>query len=248
MKTALITGGSTGIGAKIAEILARNGIFVYLNYLNSNAEAQKVLSKIKKKGGKAYLIPADITNEQEVKEMFQIIQNKSGHLDYLINNAGIALPDSIENYQMTNWKKELEVNLVAKMQTIKYALFLLKKSKSPKIINIASRRGEKATKNRSGYSSAAAGIIMLTRVAAMELSKYKITVNTVSPGVIKTPMTEQVYKDSPKFWTTIAKEIPIGRIGSTEDIAEVVAFLISDKAGYINGANIIVDGGASLVL
>lgn len=245
MKIALVTGGSSGIGEEISKQLANKGIFVIINYSKSEKNANRVKAEIEKSGGKVLLIKTDVSNEKEVKEMFNIISNKFGKLDYLINNAGIDNPQLIEEYKIDDWNKIMDINLIGKFLCLKYAIPLLKKSSEPKVVNIASRLGQKPMQKESAYCCAEAGIIMLTKVAALELAKYKIKVNTVSPGFTKTPLTEKLFPEK-NPWEILARDNPCGRVGTPEDIANAVLFLLSDKADYINGENLNVNGGSIL--
>ena len=245
-KTALVTGANSGIGAEIAKKLAKKGVFVFLNYSRSDKKAQKVISEIKKTGGSAKLIKADISNEDDVKKMFSTIAEFVDKLDYLVNNAGIDIPQPLESYELSDWNKIIDVNLTGKFLCIKYALPLMKKSNAPRVVNIASRMAEKPYVPEIGaYACAEAGVVMLTKVAAKEFAKYKVRVNTVSPGLTRTPLTEGIITDENE-WEEIANTNPSKRIGKPEDIANAVLFLLSDKAAYINGVNLEVTGGSVL--
>ena len=182
-------------------------------------------------------IKADISKEDEVVEMFKKIEK----LDYLVNNAGTNIDGYIESFNMEDFRKVLDVNLIGKVMCTKYAIPLLKNSKEPSIVNIASRLGTRPCIEASAYCAAEAGIINFTETSSLELSEYNIRVNTVSPGLTITPL-------ALKGWTT--EEIkrqkesnPLKRLGETIDIANAVLFLLSDKASYINGQNINVNGG-----
>ncbi len=243
-KTALVTGASSGIGKEIALRLAKQDIKVCINYLNSEKEAKKVEQLIKKNGGKAITCKADITKEKDVREMFNFLLSEFNALDILVNNAGIYMPDFIESHKYNNWKKVIDVNLNGKFLCTKYAIPLLRKSPNPRIINIASRSGIRPDEESSAYCCAASAIIIFTQVSALELSKYNIKVNTISPGLTKTPLTKKTC--AKKEFDVYAKKNPSRRIGTTADIAKVVSFLISNDAEFINGENINVSGGILL--
>lgn len=187
-------------------------------------------------------IKADISNEEDVYNMMNIIKNKFGKLDYLINNAGTNTDGLIEDINMTDFKNVINVNLIGKVICTKYAIPLLRKSDNSSIVNIASKLGTKPCEEASAYCVAEAGIINFTVVSALELSKYNIRVNAVSPGLTNTPLamagwTEEEIEQQ-------KKNNHLKRIGETIDIANTVLYLLSDKASYINGENINVNGGA----
>ncbi|MBT7706686.1 SDR family oxidoreductase [archaeon] len=243
-RTALVTGASSGIGREIAIQLAKNGIDVCINYSNSKEKAEAVVEEIKKSGGNAVSFPADVSREDDVQALFEFIRVEFKGLDILINNAGIGNLKLMEDQDYNEWKQVVEINLGGKFLCAKYATPLLKKSKSPQIINIASRLATKPMERASAYGPSASGIVMLTRVLALELSKYNIQVNSISPGLIRTPLTEKEW--SVKDFSEYAKNNPSGRIGETIDVANAILFLISDKASYINGENININGGSLL--
>lgn len=240
-RVALVTGASSGIGKAIAIELAKDGIEVIINFSKSKEKADLVRSEIVSAGGRAFVFQADITKNEDLEKMFNFIEEKYGILDILVNNAGIYLPDFIENHDLGNWDRTLKVNLMAKVVCTKYAIPLLKKSKMPRIVNISSRAAVKPFEESVAYCCSAAGIVMLTQVSAVELSKYSIKVNAVSPGLTRTPLTE-VADDEEEF-RVYAEKNPSKRLGMPKDVAEVVSFLVSKKADFINGENINVSGG-----
>lgn len=244
-KVALITGGSSGIGREVAVLLAKQGITVVINYSKSTKNAEDVKQEIESFHGKAIIYKADIRYEAEIQSMFNFILKEFGKLDILINNAGIYLPDYIETHNTENWDKVMEINLKAKFLCTKYATSLLSKSAYPRIVNIATRAANKAMEESAAYCCAAAGIVMLTQVSALELAKYNIRVNAISPGLTRTPMTEAV--DTDEEFETYAKKNPSGRVGTSKDIADTVKFLVSEDAEFINGENINVSGGITLL-
>lgn len=243
-RTALITGASSGIGKAIALQLAKENFEVSINFSRSEKQAKEVKEMIEKEGGKAILYKADISSEEQVKEMFNALASEYGTLDILVNNAGIYIPEYIETHSTESWKQVIEVNLYGKFFCTKYALPLLKKSASPRIINIASRAAVRPFEESSAYCCAAAAITMLSKVSALELAQYNIRVNTVSPGLTMTRMTE-TYDPDEEFGAYIKKN-PSKRLGEPADIANMVSFLISEKADFVNGENINVSGGILL--
>jgi len=245
-KIALVTGGNSGIGAEIAKKLAKKGVYVFINYSKKDEKAKKVLNEIKNNNGLAELIKADITIEEDVKKMFDIIKKKTKHLDFLVNNAGIDIPHPFESYVVDDWNKIIQTNLTGKFICTKEAVPLMKKADNPRIINIGSRMAEKPySVGYSAYCCSEAGVIMLTKASAKELAKYNIKVNTVSPGLTRTSMSEGFIKDE-NTWEEIAKNNPSKRVGKPEDIANAVLFLLSEEADYINGTNLEVNGGSVL--
>ena len=176
--------------------------------------------------------------------MFNIVEQRFGRIDYLVNNAGINIDGWIENFDLVDWKKVLDVNLVGKFVCTKNAIPLLKKSTTPRIVNIASRLGTKGMEESSSYCCAEAAIIMLTKVSALELSQYGIRVNTVSPGMTLTPMARKSFSD--EEMKIFEEKNPCKKMGKTTDIANTIMFLLSDDAEYINGENINVNGGTLL--
>jgi NAD(P)-dependent dehydrogenase (short-subunit alcohol dehydrogenase family) len=243
-KIALVTGGTSGIGKKIVEELLKQSAIVIINYGHNDDQAKGLINDFDNYKNNICLIKADISKSEEVKLMFEKVKNRYGKLDYLINNAGTNVDGFIENFDIEDWNKVLNVNLTGKFLCTKYSISLLKKSKNAAIVNIASRLGTMPCKEASAYCVAESGIISFTKCSALELSDYGIRVNAVSPGLTITPL-------SLNGWTE--KEIeetknnnPLKRLGETIDIANAVLFLLSDDASYINGQNINVNGGSLL--
>ena len=243
-KTALITGSSSGIGKEIAIQLARQNIVVCINYSKSADDAKRVKKTIEKEGGKAVLFKADVSKEKNVERLFIFLKEEFGTLDYLINNAGINVAKKFEKYSTADWSRIININLTGKYLCTKYAAPLLKKSVRPRIINIASRFGTKPDNEIPAYCCAEAGVIMLTKVSALGLAKYGIKVNTISPSLTRTPLTEKMC--SQEEFNSYAENNPSKRVGLPKDIANAVLFLISDKGDFINGENINVSGGILL--
>ena len=239
-KTALVTGGTSGIGKEIAKQLLLNGAKVIINYGHNEENHQKTKKKFEKYKDKVMFIKADISNEDEVIKMF----NKVEKLDYLINNAGTNIDSYIETFDIQDFRKVLDVNLIGKVICTRYAIPLLKNSENASIVNIASRLGTKSCAEASAYCSAEAGVINFTQASALELSKYKIRVNTVSPSLTITLLA--LYGWTDKEIEEQKESNPLKRLGETIDIANAVLFLLSDKASYINGENLNVNGGSLL--
>lgn len=254
-KIAFVTGASRGIGRAIATTLAKDGYDICINYRSNSSKAEEVKKEIESLGQKAYLFQGDVSKEDDVKKMFEEFSLISDKLDVLVNNAGVYPASMIEDYTIDQMREIVEVVLIGKMIITKYALPYLKKSNSPKIINIASRMGrEKTTETIGAYGPAEAGVIKFTQCCALEFSKYNIKVNCVAPGLTRTDLTNDNFvrqegsqEKADKLWQISADENPSHRVGLPQDIANVVSFLASEKADYINGEYIGVNGGSNLV-
>lgn len=240
-KIALVTGGTSGIGKEIAKQLLLKGCFVFINFGHNDSQMLNAKNELSQISNNFQFIKADISNEEDVYNMMNIIKDKFGKLDYLINNAGTNTDGLIEDINITDFKNVINVNLIGKVICTKYAIPLLRKSDNSSIVNIASKLGTKPCEEASAYCVAEAGIINFTVVSALELSRYNIRVNAVSPGLTNTPL-------AMAGWTEEEIELqkknnPLKRIGETIDVANTVLYLLSDKASYINGENINVNGG-----
>lgn len=243
-KIALVTGGTSGIGKEIVKELLKEGCFVFVNFGHNEELMQKAKEEFKEISNQFKVLKADISNEEEVYNMFLKIKEKFGRLDYLVNNAGTNIDCFIEELDIEGFRKVVNVNLVGKVIVTKFAIPLLKKSEQASIVNIASRLGTKPCMEASAYCASEAGVINFTKVSALELSKYKIRVNTISPGLTNTPL-------AMAGWTKEEIEEqknnnPLYRLGEPQDIANAVLFLLSNKSSYINGENINVNGGSLL--
>lgn len=241
-KIALVTGGTSGIGKKIAESLIKEGAFVFINFHKDESHMYEVKKEFKQFSSNLEFIKADISNEEEVLKMMNKINEKKGHLNYLVNNAGMNIDAFIEEADMCLFKKVVDTNFIGKVITTKYALPLLKKGEHSAIVNIASRLGTMPCEEASAYCGAASAIINFTKLASLEFAKYKIWVNCVSPSLTTTPLALSGWTDEEIQEQT--QNNPLGRLATTEDIANAVIFLLSDKASYINGQNINVNGGS----
>lgn len=236
----VITGGTSGIGKYLAEKFSEND-FVYV--LSRNIEKIEIAKK-ELDNENINFIKCDITKEEEIIHAFKIIENNHNHIDILINNAAYDHMDRIENYDFTEFESIVKTNLIGKAFCIKNAISLLKKSEYPSIINIASRLANKPMDKSSAYCSAAAGIVMLTKCSALELEKYSIRVNCISPSVVVTPLSLKSYSSSE--FDKVKKKSTRNRLCEKEDIYNLIVFLIGKKADYINGENINIDGGILL--
>jgi len=243
-KIILVTGGTSGIDKEIVRQLLMQGAVVISNYGQNEELMKQTKTELSEYKDKLVFMKADVSNEEEVIKMFDQIKLRFHKLDCLVNNAGTNIDSYIENFNLEDWNKVINVNLTGKFLCTKYAIPLLKSNESSSIVNIASRLATKPCAEASAYCVAEAGIVQFTKCSAIELVNYKIRVNCVSPGLTITPM-------SLKGWTKEEMEEtkqknPMKRLGQTTDMANAVLFLLSDEASYITGENINVSGGALL--
>ena len=242
---ALVTGGSRGIGKAICLTMARKGIKVGVNYLRDGS-ADEVLKTINEEGGTAIGLQADVSKELEVKSMVMEMLEKFGRIDYLINNAGISdqTVPAVEQ-DVERWQKVIDIHLKGTYLCSKEVAKTMIKNNSGRIINISSIVGINALPMRTAYGPAKAAIINLTKVLAIEWAKFNINVNAVAPGYIRTEMVEDYIQRGIVNENDLKKRIPTGKLGTGDEVAEVILFLCSMGASYINGATIVVDGGLS---
>lgn len=243
-KVILVTGSTSGIGRQIAKQLLENNAKVIINYGHNENMAKETIEELSEWKENILLIKCDLSNEAEVDEMFNKISETFGKLDGLVNCAAYDKVLSIEDLTIEEYRHELDVNVVARWQCIKNAIPLMKKSSMPRVVNIASRLGTIPMEDSVAYCTCEAATIMLTKCCALELSKYNIRVNTVSPSLTLTPLGKQSYSEEEIKAT--AEKNPSKRLGTVEDTANLVLFLLSDKADYINGENVNVNGGILL--
>ncbi|MDU6266180.1 MAG: 3-oxoacyl-[acyl-carrier-protein] reductase [Anaerocolumna aminovalerica] len=242
-KVALVTGASRGIGRAIALTLAGYGAIVIINYCGSKEKAEEIVNQIKENGGTAIAYQADVADFEAVKTMFSDITKEYGRIDILVNNAGITKDNLILKMSEEEFDAVINTNLKGVFNCLKQASRIMLKQKEGRIINISSISGVVGNPGQVNYCAAKAGVIGITKSLAKELGSRGITVNAVAPGYINTDMTA-VLKDDLK--EKVTELIPLKRLGEVEDIAETVAFLASDKASYITGQTIQVDGGLGM--
>lgn len=244
-KVAFITGSTSGFGKATAMELARNGAIVILNYSNDEERANRVVEEISKIGTVGDCIKADISKDEDVLKIVSRIKEKFGKLDYLVNNAAIDIGADFENFAIEDFKKEMDANLIHRFYLIQQSVELMKNSEHPRVVNVASRYAERPLATAAPLCISEAGTVMLTKVAALELAKYNIKVNTVSPALAITPLTEAIMKK--EDFDAYAKVNPSGRVCDPIDVANTILFLLSSDADYINGENVNVNGGILLV-
>lgn len=239
-KIAIITGAGRGIGRAIAMHFVQNGSKVVINYRNSIAQVEELLAEIKKSGGEAIAVQADISHEEEAKKLIQEAVKHFGRLDILVNNAGITKDNLIMRMSDSDFTSVVDTNLKGTFFCSKYAATVMLKQKSGKIINISSVVGITGNIGQANYAASKAGVIGMTKAIARELASRGITVNAVAPGFIETDMTDQL---SDKIKEATIANIPLKRYGFAEEVAGAVSFLASDAANYITGQVLQVDGG-----
>ncbi|MFC4184633.1 3-oxoacyl-[acyl-carrier-protein] reductase [Saccharococcus thermophilus] len=239
-KVALVTGASRGIGRAIALELARQGANVAVNYAGSEAKAYEVVEEIKKMGKEAVAIQADVSSAEAVERMVKTVLEQFGRIDILVNNAGITRDNLLMRMKEEEWDQVMNTNLKGVFHCIKAVTRPMMKQRYGRIVNIASIVGISGNPGQANYVAAKAGVIGLTKTAARELASRNITVNAVAPGFITTDMTDSL---SDELKAEMLKQIPLARFGEPEDVAKVVAFLVSDAASYMTGQTLHVDGG-----
>ncbi|MCL1985036.1 MAG: 3-oxoacyl-[acyl-carrier-protein] reductase [Betaproteobacteria bacterium] len=238
--TALVTGASRGIGRAVAQCLARDGFEVYLTYVSKPEEAAQTVKEIEKQGGKARAFHLDVGDAQAVSEFFAAEIKDKVQLAVLVNNAGITKDGFLIRMRDEDFDRVLAVNLRGAFACLREAAKIMSKQRGGRIINISSVVGQMGNAGQINYAAAKAGLIGMTKSAAKELAGRNVTVNAVAPGFIETDMTAAL---SEEVRAAYVEHIPVKRLGQARDVAEAVAFLASDKAGYITGQVLAVNGG-----
>lgn len=239
-KVALVTGAGRGIGRAIAVALARKGATVLVNYNGSRECALNVVEQIRQEGGQGEAVGCDVSDFKACAGMVEEIIRKYAHVDILVNNAGVTRDNLVARMSEEDYDKVLDTNLKGAFNTIRHLTRYFLKQRSGRIVNISSVSGVSGNAGQANYSASKAGLIGLTKSVAKELAGRGICVNAVAPGFIETEMTKSL---SEKAKEAAVAAIPMGRMGSAEDVAELVAFLAGNGSGYITGQVICVDGG-----
>lgn len=242
-RVAIVTGGSRGIGRAIALKLAEDGCRVVVNYQSNNQAADDVVRKISDAGGEALAVQADVSLAEGAKALVDAAVAAYGTVDILVNNAGIARDALLMRMSEEDWDAVLDTNLKGAFHCIKAVQRIMLRRRSGRIIQISSISGVRGNPGQANYAAAKAGLIGLTKAVARELASRNITVNAVAPGFVDTEMTRVLV---PELIQQATEQIPLGRLGSPEDIAAAVAFLASPSAGYITGQVLGVDGGLGM--
>ncbi|MCI8327987.1 MAG: 3-oxoacyl-[acyl-carrier-protein] reductase [Lachnospiraceae bacterium] len=239
-KVAVVTGASRGIGKAIALELAAKGARVIVNYNGSKEAAETVVQEIQDAGGNAECYQCDVADFKACEKFIGDLIQKYKKIDILVNNAGIVRDNLMMKMSEQEFDAVLNTNLKGSFHTMRFVSRQMLKQRQGRIVNMASVVGVVGNAGQVNYAASKAGVIAMTKSAAKELASRGVTVNAVAPGLIQTDMTEKL-SDSAK--EKMMEQIPLARLGRTEDIAKTVAFLVSDDAGYITGQVIHVDGG-----
>ncbi|MBF0369012.1 MAG: 3-oxoacyl-[acyl-carrier-protein] reductase [Magnetococcales bacterium] len=238
-RVAIVTGSTSGIGRVIALDLARRGAKILI-ISNESIRILEALEEIREFSPESESFEADVTSKACLGEAVKLAQKKFGRIDILVNNAGINRDNLLLRMSDGEWEQVMAVNLTAVFQLTRLVLRPMMKARYGRIINIASVVGQTGNAGQANYTATKAGLIGFTKSLAREVASRKITANCVAPGFIRSPMTDKL---NPKAQEAILSQIPLGAMGSGEDIAEAVAFLASDRAGYITGETLNVNGG-----
>jgi NAD(P)-dependent dehydrogenase (short-subunit alcohol dehydrogenase family) len=240
-KTAIVTGARQGLGRAIALRLAASGARTVVTDLDKEA-CEKVVAEIRSAGGEAASLRLDVREENEIREAMEEVKKGFGRIDILVNNAGIYIQQEIETMATEDIDRVISVNLRGAILCIKHVLPEMKRNYYGKIVSIASIAGFVGFPASALHSATKGALVAVTRDLALNYAKYRINVNAIAPGVIETPMTADILRDEAEK-NLLLENIPYGRIGRPEDIANGVVFLVSDDSEYITGQTLVIDGG-----
>ncbi|GAC1695948.1 MAG: 3-oxoacyl-[acyl-carrier-protein] reductase [Candidatus Limnocylindrales bacterium] len=240
-RTALVTGAGRGIGRATAVRLAADGARVAINFKGNHAAAQETKALVTAAGSEAMLVQGDVSQEADADRVVkEALAFGGGKLDILVNNAGITRDNLLLRMSLEEWDAVVDLNLRGTFLVTKAAMRPMMKARGGRIVNVASIAGVSGNAGQANYSAAKAGIIGFTKTVAREMASRNITANAVAPGFIPTDLTSivpQAVQDA------LLKQVPLGRFGTVEDVANAIAFLVSDEAAYITGQVLVVDGG-----
>ena len=239
-KVALITGGTRGIGKEIAYTLAEENYDIIINYRTENEELMKLKKEIEQKRARCLLLKGDVSNFEDCKKLVEEAINRMNHIDVLVNNAGITKDMLLMRMKPEDFNEVINVNLIGTFNMTKNVINYMMKERKGRIINVSSVVGISGNAGQTNYAASKAGIIGFTKSLAKEVASRNILVNAIAPGFIQTDMTN-ILKENVK--DEIAKTIPLKRMGTAKDVANVVKFLVSEDSSYITGQVIQVDGG-----
>jgi len=238
---ALVTGSSRGIGAAIARALAADGWPVAVNYRADAAAADEVAEDIAREGGRALALRADVTEPDQLEQLFELAEGQLGRVLVLVNNAGVRADDLAITLTDSDWARVIDTNLTGAFRATRRALKGMIRERFGRVINVASVVGPRANAGQSNYAAAKAGLIAMTKTVAVEVARRGVTVNAIAPGLIHTDMTADLA--SPKGEDALLSAVPARRAGSPREVAACARFLASEGAGYITGSTLYVDGG-----
>jgi len=240
-KIAVVTGARQGLGRAIALRLAASGARTVVTDLDKEA-CEKVVAEIRAAGGEGAALRLDVREENEIREALEEVKKRFNRIDILVNNAGIYIQQEIETMATEDIDRVISVNLRGAILCTKYVLPGMKRNNYGKIVNIASIAGFVGFPASALHSATKGALVAVTRDLALNYAKYRINVNAIAPGVIETPMTADILQDEAEK-SLLLRNIPYGRIGRPEDIANGVVFLLSDDSEYITGQTLVIDGG-----
>ena len=242
-RVALVTGGSRGIGRATSLALAASGARVIVNYVKSKEKAEAVVAEIAASGGAAEAFKTDVSKPDEVETLFNHIRDSYKRLDILVNNAGVIKDTLLAGMPIKEWDRVMDVNLRSAFLCMRAAVELMMAEHSGTVINISSTSAIMGGRGQTNYAASKGGMISLTRASAVELAGKGIRVNAVLPGMVVTDMSGRIRK---RAGDELLKRIPQGRFGEPQEVADLVVFLASDRASYITGQSLVIDGGLSV--
>jgi 3-oxoacyl-[acyl-carrier protein] reductase len=235
---ALVTGGSRGIGSAIASALAADGWPVGVNYKSDEGAAAATVERIQESGGRALAVRADVTAPEEVEQLFETLEQAFGRVLVLVNNAGVRSDDLAVSLRDSDWERVIDTNLSAAFRVTRRGLRGMIRARFGRVVNIASIVGPRANVGQSNYAAAKAGLIAMTKTDAVEVARRGVTVNAIAPGLVVTDFIDGLDGK-------LLSAVPARRAGSPEEVAACASFLASERAGYVTGSTLYVDGGLS---
>ncbi len=239
-RTALVTGGSRGIGRAIATALAKEGADVAINYQSNDAAAAEVVEEIQQMGRQAVTAKADVSDPYDTFRMAEAVIEKFGHIDILVNNAGVTSDKSFINMDHATWRKVLAINLDGVFNCTKVFIDQMVEQNYGRVVNITSVIGQIGNFGQANYAASKAGVAAMTKSLAKELARKGITVNAVAPGFIETEMVLEIPESAQN---KLLEQIPLRRFGKVDEVAQMVVFLCSSDGDYVTGAELEVNGG-----
>ncbi len=252
-QTALVTGASSGIGEGIAQAMADADARVFVNYVSDEDAANRVVQRIRERGGVALAVKADVSKEDQVLRMFQVIFEKYGTVDILVNNAGVQRDAQFKDMTLAQWQSVIDINLTGQFlcsreavrEFIRRGIVPERSASAGKIICISSVHEAIPWAGHVNYAASKGGVMLLMKSMSQELAPHKIRVNSIAPGAIKTNINRRAW-ETPEAEARLLELIPYKRVGETRDIASAAVWLVSDESDYVNGITLVVDGGMML--